>query len=122
MEKAMAMGSRTRAHGSRWRWPFMFGVLLLILALATLAYEVIAADGGGYRSMAAGEIWFRLHPSSLNLSQAIVQRYLHPAAWDPVIIGALQWPAWSLLGAPAAVLMFLFGPWKSGKTQSFREG
>ena len=111
----MAMGSKSGGRDGRWRWPFVIGVVLLLLALASLAYEVIAAAGGGYRSMAAGEIWFRLNPYSLNLSQAVVQRYLHPSLWDPVIIGALQWPAWSLLGAPAAVLMVLFGPWTSKK-------
>jgi hypothetical protein len=37
--------------------------------------------------------------------QAVVQRFLHPLLWDPVIATILQWPAWSLLGAPAAVLI-----------------
>jgi hypothetical protein len=39
------------------------------------------------------------------LIQAVVQRYLHPFLWDPIITIVLQWPAWSLLGAPAAILV-----------------
>jgi hypothetical protein len=39
------------------------------------------------------------------LIQAFVQRHLHPFLWDPIITAALQWPAWSLLGAPAAILV-----------------
>ena len=113
----MAMGWISGGRNGRWRWPFVIGLLLLILALLSVAYEVWATADGGFRSMAAGEIWFRLHPSSLNLSQAIIQRYLHPGLWDPVIIGALQWPAWSILGAPAAILMVLFGPWTSRKAK-----
>ncbi|MGI9499473.1 MAG: hypothetical protein ACR2P3_05515, partial [Geminicoccaceae bacterium] len=91
------------------RWLFSLGILLLVLALLAFLYEVVmAADSGGYRAIAAGELWFRLQPYSLNLSQAIIQRYLHPGLWDPVIVSALQWPAWSLLGAPGAVLAILF--------------
>ena len=54
----------------------------------------------------SGEFWFTLHVGSLNLAQAVIQRYIHPALWDPVIDGLLQWPAWSLLGAPGVVLAF----------------
>lgn len=95
----------------RRRWPFALGILLLVLALLALLYEVISgASGGGYRMVAAGELWFKLHPYSLNLSQAVTQRYLLPSLWDPVIISMLQWPAWSILGAPGAILAILFYP------------
>lgn len=91
------------------RWLFGLGILLLVLALLALIYElVIAFSTGGYRPIAAGELWFRLSPYSLNLSQAITQRYLFPALWDPVIVSILQWPAWSILGAPGAILVYLF--------------
>lgn len=93
------------------RWFFVLGILLLVLAASALAYELFAAlETGGYRSIAAGELWFRLHASSLNLSQAVTQRYLHPGLWDPIIISGLQWPAWSILGAPGAILAILFFP------------
>ena len=68
-------------------------------------------ERSGYRVIAAGELWFRLHPYSLNLSQAVVQRYIHPGLWDPLIVSILQWPFWSIFGAPGAVLAVLFGPW-----------
>lgn len=95
-----------------WHWPFVLGLVFLALALLALLYEVTVAGDAGYRAIAAGELWFRLHSGSLNLSQAIIQRYLTPSLWDPVIIGLLQWPAWSILGAPGAVLAFLFYPRK----------
>lgn len=104
-------GASVERKTSRMRWPFLLGLVLLTLALLALLYEIVVALGsGGYRPIAAGELWFRLHPYSLNLSQAVTQRYLLPSLWDPVIISMLQWPAWSLLGAPGAALAFLFSP------------
>lgn len=82
------------------------GWALAAIALITLAYELSAyAETGRYRVIPLGELWFNVHVASLNLIQAVVQRYLHPFLWDPIITTALQWPAWSLLGAPAALLV-----------------
>lgn len=91
------------------RWLYLLGIVLLGLALITFLYDLMMAlNSGSYRVIAAGELWFRLEPSSLNLAQSVIQRYLHPGLWDPVIISALQWPAWSLFGAPGAILAVLF--------------
>ena len=79
---------------------------LIIIALAALGYEaLLALESGSWRMIAAGELWYGLHRGSLNLAQAITQRYLHPALWDPIIQGLLSWPAWSLLGAPGVALV-----------------
>lgn len=85
------------------------GWVLVILALAALAYELQASfEAGGYRMITAGALWFRLDLESLNLAQAIIQRFIHPYLWDPVIAGMLQWPAWSLLGGPGVGLALAF--------------
>lgn len=82
------------------------GWVLAAAALMAFAYELISfAETGTYRLIPAGELWFKIHAASLNMVQAVVQRYLHPLLWDPIIATVLQWPAWSLLGAPAAVLI-----------------
>src|SRR6266571_1617250 len=82
------------------------GWALAAVALITLAYELNAyAETGAYRAIPLGELWFNVHVASLNLIQAVVQRYQHPFLWDPIITTVLQWPAWSLLGAPAAILV-----------------
>src|SRR6516165_3061324 len=82
------------------------GWVLAAVALVTLAYELgVYAESGGYRVIPLGELWFDVHVASLNLIQAVVQRYLHPFLWDPVITAVLQWPAWSLLGALAGILI-----------------
>jgi hypothetical protein len=82
------------------------GWALVFFALAALGYEVLlAAANGTWRMIAAGELWYALDRNSLNLAQAITQRYLHPALWDPLIQSLLTWPAWSLLGAPGVALV-----------------
>ncbi len=83
------------------------GLVFLIIAATALAYEVMAfSQTGSYRMVPTGEIWFTVHVGSMNLIQAVTQRYIHPALWDPIIAGMLQWPAWSLLGAPGVVLAY----------------
>jgi hypothetical protein len=82
------------------------GWVLVCLAVAVLGYEVLLARAGGtWRMIAAGELWYALDPDSLNFAQAITQRYLHPALWDPVLQSVLTWPAWSLLGGPGIALV-----------------
>lgn len=112
MEQSMTGQSATgKRTGGVERWLAIFSLILLALALMTFVYELLVAlNSGSYRVIASGELWFRLHPTSLNLAQAVTQRYVHPGLWDPVIVGMLQWPAWSILGAPGAVLVLLFGP------------
>jgi hypothetical protein len=82
------------------------GWTLAAVALVTLVHDLNAySESGAYRAIPLGELWFNVHVASLNLIQAVVQRYLHPFLWDPIITTVLQWPAWSLLGAPAAILV-----------------
>ena len=84
------------------------GWLMVFAASIALLYEVIVAiDSGAYRIIPVGEIWFDLHVPSLNFVQAIVQRYIHPWLWDPLLTSILLQPAWSLLGAPGAILVSL---------------
>lgn len=83
------------------------GVIFLIIAATAIAFEVMPlVQTGSYRMVPSGELWFMIHVGSLNLIQAITQRYIHPALWDPVIATLLQWPAWSLLGAPGYILAY----------------
>ncbi len=59
------------------------GWALVLVALAALSYDVmILLDKGTFKLSAWGEIWYELHPASLNLYQVVVERYLHPVIWD----------------------------------------
>jgi len=54
-----------------------------------------------------GQTWFELHPASLSVLQAVIQRYLHPLIWDPVIQFILTMPTWTVTGILGLLLLSL---------------
>lgn len=83
-------------------WLFLGAALLL-----TGAEIVRSLEAAAWTTLALGELWYALDPGGLNLVQAVVQRYLHPALWDPVAIAVLSWPAWLAPLALALALLWL---------------
>ncbi|MBO0332985.1 hypothetical protein J0X12_05135 [Sneathiella sp. CAU 1612] len=65
-------------------------------------------DSQTWHSILLGELWFTINPEGLNLTQAIVQRYIWPTLWDPVILSLLLWPACLVFLAPGLLLLLLF--------------
>ncbi len=87
----------------------VLGWVLALSAGFVLGAEVVSfATSGNYHIIAAGELWFDLHRGSLNLSQAVIQRYLHPWLWEPAIVTVLRAPAWALFGVPGLALIGLW--------------
>ncbi len=87
----------------------VLGWVLALSAGFVLGAEVVSfAESGDYHIIAAGELWFELHPGSLGLSQAVIQRYLHPWLWEPAIVTLLRAPASALLGVPGLALIGLW--------------
>ena len=88
------------------------GGILLLAGIAALGFDlwqyVQGADQGqGFHLVAAGELWYRLSPGTLNLTQAVTQRYVLPELWDPVLLTVLLWPAFLVLAAPGLILFAL---------------
>ena len=87
----------------------VLGWVLALSAGFVLGAELVSFAGTGkYHIIAAGELWFELHSGSLNLSQAVIQRYLHPWLWEPAIVTVLRAPAWALFGVPGLALIGLW--------------
>ncbi len=87
----------------------LIGWLFILVALFFLGAEVVASlEAGAYQGLAMGQVWFTLDVASLNLAQAVTQRYLHPALWDPLMIELLTWPGWPVFGVPGVVLTVVF--------------
>ena len=87
----------------------LLGWILIGCAIAALGLELVRYfDTGTYRVIAAGKLWFDLDRGSLNLTQAVLQRYVHPLAWDAALAPALQFPAWALFGVPGILFVWLF--------------
>ena len=84
------------------------GWILLIAAGITLAGDIIAwYHTGTWRLIAAGELWFKLDRGSLNLVQAVIQRYVSARLWDPVIQTVLQFYALLVFAVPGLVLLWV---------------
>jgi hypothetical protein len=76
--------------------------LFIALGLGVFAYDVwVFLNSGAVRLTALGQLWYWIHPGSLNLVQAVVERYIHPFLWDPIIINVLL--------APAAAVFLVIG-------------
>ena len=84
------------------------GLLLLISALLVLGADLAAAgrDADG-EFMSLGALWFNLHAGSLNVVQAVVERYIWPPLWDQILFPVLQWPAALVFGVLGVVLIGL---------------
>lgn len=80
------------------------GWVLLLMAVLILVFAVVILLGGTpIFEQAGGEYWFKAHSESLNLAQAVIQRYLHPSVWDPFLVNILLWPVAGGLGLAMAV-------------------
>ncbi len=94
----------------------MIRFLLRLLAMIVLCVAVIMAVLDGARSVAAsvvmlkplGQSWYETSPETLNLAQALVQRYLLPAIWDPFLIWVLNQPGFAVM-AVLSLLLFIAG-------------
>jgi hypothetical protein len=87
------------------RW-LGWGLVALGIVLAGRdAYAFL--ETGARAMMPLGQLWYSLHPGSLNLTQAVVERYLHPFLWDPLIFSVLRLPAALVFLAPGVVLVLL---------------
>lgn len=88
----------------------LIGVWLMLLAVVALVYDGtrILANNGAIVFTSLGEHWYSVHPASLNVSQAAIERHVAPFLWDPVITTILLLPAWIVVGGLGA-LFYLLG-------------
>ncbi|MFP3944917.1 MAG: hypothetical protein ACLFWF_13555 [Alphaproteobacteria bacterium] len=86
-------------------------LLLALSGLWLLVSDAVRTVEQGTLSLKPlGQVWYEGDAGSLNLAQAVVERYLFPELWHPVITTFLNWPAWVLPLALAALLGFLTWP------------
>jgi hypothetical protein len=99
------------ARKPRGRLLGLLAFLFIGLAVLVIGYEAMLwAESGSYRMLTLGELWYRLDASGLNLAQAIVQRYVSPAAWDYAVVPMLlrvAWPTFMLSGLVVLTLAYL---------------
>jgi hypothetical protein len=95
-----------------------FGWILLLAGLFILARDVILLSASidlfaGFVTrhdapIVLGELWYAVHPASLQLLQPAIQRHIHPALWDLVVQPILLCWAFAVFAVPGIVLLALF--------------
>ncbi|MEJ1993779.1 MAG: hypothetical protein P8X75_01020 [Limibacillus sp.] len=86
----------------------LLGLLLLLGALAALIYDLGGfAPPSDQQFSPLGQLWFQLHPGSLNMLQAGIERNLDPDLWHETIFPILELPAVFVLALPGLVLLLL---------------
>ena len=87
----------------------IFAFLFLWLALMAAGGEIVRSlELGTWQPIALGWLWFSIDSGSLNSSQAVVERYLHPLVWDPIVVWILKKPGWLIFAAISAVCFLVF--------------
>ena len=119
------LSGESNRRSLRMRVMLFFAWMFLVLALIAGGIEAMNSfKAAKWVLLTPGELWYRFDVSSLNLSQAVVQRYLHPAIWEPGIASILRAPSWVVL-LVLAVIFRLFAirrRRKRGGMDRFRRG
>ncbi|MEC8622263.1 MAG: hypothetical protein VXY05_04015 [Pseudomonadota bacterium] len=86
----------------------LIGWIFVLAALIVLLIELrFWLSSGEWELIPIGQLWYQLHAESLNIAQAIIQRYLHPSVWDPWIVAILLTPGWPTFSTIGAVIIIL---------------
>src|ERR1700751_1311344 len=59
--------------------------------------------------MPVGQLGYQPNRSSLSLVQAVIQRYIHPFLWDPIIVNTLLCWAFAVLMVLGLLILAIFG-------------
>lgn len=95
-------------------------VAMLIGAGFLAADAVLWLRTGTVAPTPLGQIWFWVDRFSLNLAQAVIERYVAAALWQSVIAPALLQPGWVVFPAIGAVCLALARLFRRARPQSPR--
>jgi hypothetical protein len=87
----------------------VIGWIVFLAGAAVLVRDLLVwIDTRHWAPIALGQLWYDLNRSSLNLIQAVVQRYIHPFLWDPIIVSILLCWAFVVLMVLGVLMLVLF--------------
>ena len=88
-----------------WR---VIGWVVLLAGLAVLARDIARwFETKIWAPVALGQLWYELDRSSLNLAQAVTQRYVSTFLWDRIIVAILLCWAFAVLTGLGVVILLL---------------
>ena len=84
----------------------LLGWLLVAASAVLLGRDVVRwIEGRGFGPALLGQVWFDVDRFSLNLVQAVVERYVASWLWQDVVAPLLLMPAWAVPAATGATLI-----------------
>jgi hypothetical protein len=87
----------------------LIGGIVFLAGAAVLVWDLrVWIKTGHWAPIALGQLWYQLDRSSLNLVQAVIQRYIHPFLWDPIIVTILLSWAFAVLMILGLLLLVVF--------------
>lgn len=87
----------------------VIGWIALLAGGAVFVRDLLVwVDTQHWAPIALGQLWYQLNRSSLNLVQAVTQRYIHPFLWDPIIVSVLLSWAFAVLMVLGVLLLVVF--------------
>lgn len=81
-------------------------VFFISLSMWALFYDYIVRSGDSV--LLLGEAWYALSVGSLNLTQAIIERYIWPPLWSDGLLPLLQMPFWAVCAGLALFFAVLW--------------
>ena len=88
----------------------LIGWIVFLAGAAVLVRDFLVwVDTKTWAPIALGQLWYQLNRSSLNLVQAVIQRYIHPFLWDPIILSILLCWAFAVLMVLGLLILAIFG-------------
>jgi len=81
----------------------LIGWIIFLAGLSVLVRDVMVwIDTKDWAPIALGQLWF-------DLKQAVVQRYIHPFLWDPIIVSILLCWAFAVLMVLGVLILAVSG-------------
>ena len=115
-----------------WMMRFIFNLLSFLSANIAIWYFIADWMNNAPSSAILGQVWFMTAPSSLQIAEAVVERYIDPCSvmlflgcspflWHPGIATILQWPVANVF-AGSAVGFFILAQFstKRGRRKNTR--
>ena len=88
----------------------LIGWIIFLAGLSVLVRDVLVwIDTKLWTPISLGQMWFDFSRSSLNLVQAVVQRYINPFLWDPIIVTILLCWAFAVFMVLGLLILALCG-------------
>ena len=81
-------------------------LLAVIVICATMTSVLVLIIGPP--DVELGNLWHSKAPESLNLTQAVTQRYIHPSVWSYVLLPILLTPAFAVFSVIAILALLLW--------------